>query len=119
MDTYEDAYLYYQLGKYDLAEEKLLEVLQDLPLEKEVWFAYASSLQMQKKYIKAIKAWQTCTLLNPENIYCYLHAAECYISNGDVNKAKEPLTIALQKADTEAMKEKILMLMQRSETRYA
>lgn len=111
---YEDALMLYQIGNYPLAQKKLEKILQEAPFEENAHFAYASSLQMQKKYPQAIEAWQRVLFLDSKNPQAYFHLAECLISNKDMKGAKETLHAASVFAD-KTMQDKINQLETRLE----
>ncbi len=91
---YEDAMILYQTGNYSLAEKKLQKILIEAPFEANAHFAYAASLQMQKKYLQAINAWNQALLLDTTNSEAYLHLAECLISVDKKRDAKDMLQLA-------------------------
>jgi tetratricopeptide (TPR) repeat protein len=92
---YVEGRLSYAKKDYVKAEVYFKQLTLNSPLINYFWEGYASSLQMQEKWMEAISAWRALSLLNPENSSCYIYIAECFLFLNEMEAAK----IALKHVD--------------------
>lgn len=103
-DTVEALYAFgfgfYQHGKFDQAVHffRFLTLI-DFNQRKH-WMGLGASYQMLKDYARAIQCFGYAAMLNPSDPYAHFHAAECFLSLKETEKAKE----ALKSAETVAKK---------------
>ncbi len=91
---YSGAYGMYQAGDYTKAAGIFTKLLLHFPFESRFWKGLASSRQMQKEYHAALHAWGVFSLLSGHSPDSHFHAAECYLSLGDITEAKKALNCA-------------------------
>jgi type III secretion system low calcium response chaperone LcrH/SycD len=86
---YSFGYGFYQHAKFD----KAIHFFRFLTLidtqNPKHWMGLGASLQMVKDYHKAIQCFGYAALLNPSNPYPPFHAAECFLSLEENEKAIE------------------------------
>lgn len=73
------------------------------------WMGLGAALQMNKEYHKAIQCFGYAAVLNPDNPYAPYHAAECLLSLGEDNNAKEVFDAAEQVANKNPKKNQMLL----------
>ncbi len=92
---YVEGRLSYAKKDYVKAEVYFKQLTLNSPLISYFWEGYASSLQMQEKWMEAISAWRALSLLSPENSSCYIYIAECFLFLNEMEAAE----IALRHVD--------------------
>lgn len=100
-------YLLYETGHFKQAADLFCRLVQKSPFEVNLWFALASSYQMNKEYHQAIKSWKMAALLQPKDPFCYFHAAECYFSLYKCDAAFEALKEAKKRGKELSLLDKI------------
>lgn len=95
---YTVAYGLYESGDYMPAKDIFHQLVLAKPLQSEYWFCMGSCLQMDKAYSEALSAWAMCALLDGHNPLPHYHAAECYLSLGEILEGKKALNLFLQMA---------------------
>ncbi len=79
---YSHAYTLYGVGSVS-DSRVLFEQLTTLqPLSERMWMGLAASLQVEKNYDEAIRAWDMVTVLKSHDAMPYIHIAECYFCCG-------------------------------------
>ncbi|MBS0630172.1 MAG: hypothetical protein JSS30_08145 [Verrucomicrobia bacterium] len=92
--VYAAAYGMYEVGDYEKSANLFeLLVLND-PHELRFWQGLASSRQMNRQYQSALHAWSIVCLLGGHQPQSHFHAAECYLSIGDLEQAGKALNCA-------------------------
>ena len=66
------------------------------PFRMKYWMGLAASLQLFKKYEKALHAYAISTLLECENPYPHFHAYECFVALNNKDEAKKALESAYE-----------------------
>lgn len=94
--VYSAAYLSYEQGSYQNAEELFLYLLCHQPSQPSFWKGLASSQQMQKKYLRAKQAWLAFLTLVGNNAEGLLHLSECFLSLNIPTSALKYLNKILQ-----------------------
>ena len=106
---YSFGYGFYQNAKYD----KSIHFFRFLTLidseSPKHWMGLGASLQMNKEYHKAIQCFGYAAVLNPDNPFAPFHAAECLLSLGEDNNAKEVFNAAEQVANKNPKNYKMLL----------
>lgn len=99
---YSAGYALYQEGHYEKSAGLFTKLVLHFPYESRFWKGLASNRQMQKDYRAALQAWGVFALLSGHSPDAHYHAAECYLSLGEVDEAKKALSCAkihLEKKD--------------------
>lgn len=92
---YAIAYNFYEIGKYQDAVQ-FFRILTALDTQsRKNWMGLGASLQMLKEFEKAIEAYTVATLLDDEDPYVHMHAADCFFALNNMKKA----IIALEAAE--------------------
>ena len=76
-------------GKYDEAIAKLQSVLQQYPRDRVVWNELGRIYFLQKKYVEAVKAFQSTLAIDPEDLQAHYNLMLCYNGLGDDAKAEQ------------------------------
>lgn len=100
----------YEGGYYDQAADFFTQLLMHDPYDVRFWKGLASSCQMAKKYLEALKAWAIYALLSGHSADGHFHAAECYLSIDEIGEAKKALHMAEKFAQNSALSGKITNL---------
>lgn len=95
--AYSIAFGKYQVGEYEEAADLFTHLILHSPFEGRFWRGLASSRQMEQSYKDALKAWAILCLLEGHPPEAYFHAAECYLSIGDMEEAKKTLLYAKER----------------------
>lgn len=91
---YAAAYGIYEVGDYERAADLFTQLILNEPFELRFWNGLASSRQMQKDYRAALHAWSIVCLLGGHQPVSHFHAAECYLSLGELQEAAKALECA-------------------------
>ncbi|MDF2549228.1 MAG: scc2-A [Chlamydiales bacterium] len=88
---YQSAYELYQGRRHKQATAlfRLLTLFRER--EGKHWFGLAAALQAQGLVDEALPAYAMCALLDPENAWPHLHAAECYFKQSNLEEALQGL----------------------------
>lgn len=94
---YASAYHQYHHARYEDASKsfRLLAILD--PFTKEHWMGLGASKQLLKKYEEAKQSYAVASLLDFNDPNPHLHAAECYLSQGEINEAMKALKMAKER----------------------
>lgn len=92
--VYAAGYGMYDVGDYEKAADLFTQLILNDPYEIRFWKALASSRQMQKQHQAALHAWSIVCLLGGHPPISHFHAAECYISLGELKEAEKALECA-------------------------
>jgi secretion system chaperone SscA len=89
------AYNQYNAGQFEEAEKvfRLLAVLDHFQLK--YWKGLAASLENQRKYKDAVKAWGFLALMDMKDPEPPFMAARCFLAVGQTEEAKSGLQIAI------------------------
>lgn len=98
---YSFAFAQYQSGDLKKAAEAFHVLCARRPLEGRFWFGLGATLQEERDYEKAMKAWAMAALLDRENPYPHFYAAECACSMSNLDDAKHALREAEQRISTQ------------------
>jgi len=106
---YSSAYGMYQVGDYVQAADLFTLLTLNEPYELRFWKGLASCRQMQREYKAALHAWGIVCLLGGHSPISHFHAAECYLSMGEIKEAAKALECAEfhLKSKKEPLSEKI------------
>lgn len=105
--VYAAAYGMYEVGDYVRAAKLFTQLVLCDPFELRFWKGLASSRQMNREYPDALHAWGVACLLDGSQSLPHFHAAECYLSLGELSEAAKALECAktlLGKSDPLALK---------------
>ena len=91
---YRAAYGMYEVGDYEKGAELFTKLCLNDPFDIRFWKGLASCRQMLKECKAALHAWGVVALLGNHPPAAHFHAAECYLSMGDVEEAKKALRLA-------------------------
>lgn len=91
---YTHAYHFYERSDYAKASKLFTQLVMHDPFQGRFWKGLAASNQMQKEYKAALYAWGVLALLEGHDPMAHFHAAECYLSDGEIEEAKKALTCA-------------------------
>lgn len=91
---YSAAFGLYEIGNYPRACDLFGKLVLHNPYEIRFWKGVASTQQMQKNYREALHAWAITSLLSGHEPSAHFHAAECYLSLGEIEEAKKALKCA-------------------------
>lgn len=91
---YLEGFTLYETHLFNRSTEKFKDLVIAAPFCEKYWFAYAASLQQEKKYIEAIKAWSITAILDRTTPYPHFYAAECMLSLNQKNDALKALNVA-------------------------
>lgn len=100
----------YEGGYYNQAADFFTQLLMHDPYDTRFWKGLASSCQMGKKYLEALKAWAIYALLSGHSADGHFHAAECYLSMDEIDEAKKALLLAEKFAQDSFLSKKITNL---------
>lgn len=95
---YGTAYKFYEIGKYQDAAHFFRVMTMIDTTGRRNWMGLGASLQMLKEYEEAIESYSVAAMMDPEDPYAHLHAAECLFIMGQ----KERALIALSSAELTA-----------------
>ncbi len=93
--VYALAYNLFQQQKYEDAEKLFQFLCFYEHLDKRFWMGLGGCRQHLKQYEGAIDAYSVLGMLDMENPYPPLHAADCYVALGDMEKAESALEAAI------------------------
>ncbi|HEB77286.1 MAG TPA: CesD/SycD/LcrH family type III secretion system chaperone [Methylothermaceae bacterium] len=93
--VYSLAYNLHQQGRFEEAEKLFQFLCFYEHLDKRFWMGLGACRQQLKQYQGAIDAYSVLGMLDMENPYPPLHAADCYAALGDVEKAESALEAAI------------------------
>lgn len=77
----------YNQGKFEDATGYFRLLTTADPKTKKHWMGLGASLQMQKKFQRAIEAYEVAVALEPSDPYVHFHAAHCLQSLGNTKDA--------------------------------
>lgn len=97
--VYASGYRYFANEKYDKAAEIFSMLCAFRPLNVKYLTAFAICWKRLKQYDLALTAFNTLSLLEPENTVPVLHTAECYLAKGETETAAEILQILVEDDD--------------------
>jgi type III secretion system low calcium response chaperone LcrH/SycD len=115
------AYNQYNAGQFEESEKifRLLAVLNHF--EVKYWRGLAASLENQKKYKEAVRAYGFLALLDMQDAEAPFLAARCFLAVGQTEEAKSGLQIAIansegkpDRQEIKAQAEQILAALERS-----
>lgn len=105
---YAMGYHLFNAGDYKGANQVFHQLVISEPLEKKNWFSFASSLQMEKEYDRALIGWSMSALLDDADPMPHFHAAEALISLEKGDEATKALREAKERAgEDETLQNKI------------
>jgi type III secretion system low calcium response chaperone LcrH/SycD len=104
---HELAYNLYLSYDYLNGEKVFRRLVIARPYEPKFWKGLASCMQMNERYEDALLPWSILSIIDPISPVPHFHAAECLISLGELEKAKEALFAAEHLDKSETFKEKI------------
>lgn len=107
---YAIAYNAYQSGNYQDSTAFFRLLAFQNNDNKSAWMGLGASLQMLKKYEEAIGAYGFAAVLDPDDPYVHLHAAECFHALNDKEKALLALNSALASSPKEELKKQLELL---------
>lgn len=107
---YLGAFCFYEKGHYLEAAEHFTKLVLIDPFEKKYWFGLAASEQLAKNYQAALPAWSVAAVLDKESAYPHFHAAECFLSEGNVKEALLALEEAKKHSPDPELEKKISVL---------
>ena len=84
----------YDIGAYKDAADFFTQLILHDPYDPRFWKGLAASCQMQKEYQASLHAWAVHALLSGHSTTSHFHAAECYLSMGEIEEAKKALKMA-------------------------
>lgn len=99
---YAVGYNLYNSGKYEDAEKVFQFLCLFDHFNRKYWMGLGSTRQMLKQYSEALECYSLATLLNVNDPMPPLHAASCYLSMGDSEKAKSALRCAIKYSGSNA-----------------
>lgn len=79
---YKEGYLFYQSKEYKKALPLFQKLLFTYPFSKDLWLSYGNTLQMLQQPEEALRAFANAALLDKEDPYPHLYAAECFAALG-------------------------------------
>jgi type III secretion system low calcium response chaperone LcrH/SycD len=91
---YAAAFGKYEIGEYAEASDFFTHLILHEPYDPRFWKGLAAAHQMQKEYRAALHAWAVHALLSKHSSDSHFHAAECYLSLGEIEEAKKALHLA-------------------------
>ena len=91
---YVQAYQHYEGGKYEDAVHFFRFLTTVEMTKKRNWMGLGASLQMVTDFDKAIEAFAFATLLDENDPYPHIYAAECLFSLGKMSEGSEALAFA-------------------------
>lgn len=91
---YASAYGMYEVGDYTHAAQLFTQLILNEPHAVDYWKGLAASRQMLKEYQAALHAWSIVCLLGGHQSISHFHAAECYLSMGELKEADKALECA-------------------------
>lgn len=100
--VYSDAYAMYRQGHYAKAEQLFRLLSIHHTFEPKFWMGLAGSLQMQKKYAEAVKAYNLVYALDGSAYKACFHCAECYFSLNDKKHGIKALNLAIDAIKVQA-----------------
>jgi type III secretion system low calcium response chaperone LcrH/SycD len=108
---YSFAFAQYQCGDLKKATDAFHVLCARRPLEARFWFGLGATLQEDKCYEGALRAWAMTALLDRDNPYPHFHAAECACSIANFDDAKHALREAKKRlTEDHPLEEKIPIL---------
>ena len=90
-DLYAYAYALYENGNYEEASNLFRFLTLVDPQTPRNWMGLAASLQLEKKFEKALEAYTFTLMLDCDNPYVYIHAADCYFGLNQKDMALEAI----------------------------
>jgi type III secretion system low calcium response chaperone LcrH/SycD len=113
---YSIAYTLYEQGKYDHSAS-VFRILALLEVDnRKHWMGLGASLKMLKHYDEALKSYAFAAVLDESDPLAHFHAAECFLAQGNVEKALTALDSAETVSDGHAcyqnLRQEISMLRQ-------
>ncbi len=104
---YELGFNLYQANDFVQAGEIFQRLVIAKPFEARYWQAFASSLQLQKKFKESLVAWSMWCLIDEDNPLPHFHAAESLFSLGERDEALKALLAAENRDKTGILCDKI------------
>ncbi len=92
--VYAAAYGMYEVGDYERSAGLFTQLILNEPFELRFWKGLASSRQMNREYKAALHAWSIVCLMGGQQPISHFHAAECYLSIGELKEAAKALQCA-------------------------
>ena len=89
---------YYENGKYGEAADFFKFLTYANAFERKYWLALGAANQMLKKYPEAIEYYSVAAVQDPKDPYVHLHAADCFLALGQIDKARIALDSAQKTA---------------------
>lgn len=103
MSTYEEAYLAYERKDYEVASLLFAKLTSLEPLVAKYWKGVAASLQMEKKFEDALKAWSMLALLEADSAVPHFHAAECLLALNQKEEGIKALALAQKNGSSDRL----------------
>jgi type III secretion system low calcium response chaperone LcrH/SycD len=97
---YAYAFAQYRCGGLQKAAEVFHVLCARRPFEARFWFGFAATLQEERKYEGALRAWAMAALLDQLDPYPHFHAAECSFSMNNLQDA----SLALKETEQRIVK---------------
>src|ERR1700722_5760516 len=92
---YASAFGLYEKGDYRGASHLFTQLVLTDPYSEHYWQGLASSKQMARDYMAAVRAWSMVALLKEGDPLPHFHAAECFLSLDEKAEALKALDAAL------------------------
>ncbi|MCH9613598.1 MAG: hypothetical protein SP1CHLAM54_06030 [Chlamydiia bacterium] len=114
-ELYSLASAHYARDDFEAAMPLFQKLTMVMPLVKEYWFGFSSTLMMLKNYEKAVTAWTMTAMLDGADATPHFHAAECFYSLKDQEKGMQALAAARLRSEDEILNQKMDTLEKRWE----
>lgn len=92
--VYSAGYGMYEVGDYEGAADLFTQLILNEPYDLRFWKGLASARQMNREYKAALHAWSIVCLLGGHQPISHFHAAECFLSLGELKDAAKALECA-------------------------
>ena len=108
---YTFAFAQYRCGDLTKASDAFQILCARKPLEARFWFGLGATLQEDRNYKGAMKAWAMAALLDLKDPYPHFHAAECACSLVELKDAKYALLETEKRiSEDHPLKDKVRLL---------
>jgi len=111
-ELYTTAYHLYEQGDFVSSAQLFTHLIYSDTFSTRYWQGLAASKQMHKDYAAALNAWSMAALLHENDPWPHYHAAECLLSQGEIEEACKALIAAegLLTEQEKDLKQKIAVL---------
>jgi type III secretion system low calcium response chaperone LcrH/SycD len=103
---YSMAYTYYKQGMYEEAVAHFRVLTMADASSPKHWIGLGASLQMLKRFEKALEAYEFAACLNPGDPHIHIHAADCLFGLGLAKEALFALSCAERAIKMDKMTER-------------